>query len=164
MELLEHLRRFQHQAPVRVEEVIRSFDVGLDMNALLHPDIVGQIERSPDGYLISVQANDHPNRKRFTAAHELGHYLYHRDLLEDGVDDDKMYRSKNIGRFYNRNIRQHHETEANKFASWLIMPQALVRSWHNRLHGELKPLARQFEVSPAAMRIRLQTLGLPIHE
>lgn len=161
---LEHIRRFQSAPNVDVEALIKSFNVDVDMNAHLHPDIVGQIEKRNGSFLISVQGTDHPNRKRFTAAHELGHFLFHRDLLSDGIDDNKMYRSTNVGRFYNRNIRPRHETEANNFAAFVLMPEHLVRSWHNRLHGNLRPLAREFGVSPAAMRIRLNTLRLPVHE
>lgn len=161
---LEHISRFQRQPGVDVEDLIRSFNVYVDMNAHLHPDIVGQIEKRGDSYLISVQGTDHPNRKRFTAAHELGHFLFHRDLLSDGVDDNKMYRSTDAGRFYNKNIQPRHETEANNFAAFVLMPEHLVRSEHIRQHGELRALARAFGVSPAAMRIRLQNLGLPFHE
>jgi Zn-dependent peptidase ImmA (M78 family) len=92
------------------------------MNAVLHPDILGQIARTRDGFAISVQSKDHERRKRFTAAHELGHYLFHRDLLEEGTDDDKAYRSTKRGNFYNQNIKKWHETEANRFAANLLMP------------------------------------------
>jgi Zn-dependent peptidase ImmA (M78 family) len=33
----------------------------------------------------------HPNRQRFTLAHEIAHYVLHRDLVENGIVDDTMY-------------------------------------------------------------------------
>jgi len=162
--LEERLRPFMARPETDIESMIRSFGIDLDMTASLHPDIVGQIAKLGERYKISVQGSDHINRKRFTAAHELGHFLYHRDLLGDGVDDDKMYRSKNVGQFFNRSIKPRHETEANNFAAQILMPQRHVRSEHMRHHGQLRDIARAFAVSPAAMRIRLDSLGLPVHE
>lgn len=156
--------RFLKEPPIDINAIIQSMGIQTDWDARLHPDIVGQIEKDGGLFRISIQGSDHENRKRFTAAHELGHYLFHRDILDDGVDDDKMYRSKNVGRFYNRSIKQYHETEANNFAAKILMPAHLVGSWHNRRNGDLKQLARDFKVSPKSMRIRLQSLGLPYHE
>lgn len=159
-QIVEHIRKYQTTPKVDIEGLIRSLGIELDMGAVLHPDIVGQIEKIGDHYKISVQGLDHPNRRRFTAAHELGHFLFHRDLLGEGVDDDKMYRSENIGRFYNRHIRPRHETEANKFAASVLMPGSLVKKVHAEQNGRVQEIAREFGVSPAAMRIRLQSLGL----
>lgn len=160
----ERLRPFMTSPKVDIEGMIQSHGIRLDMNANLHPEIVGQIERKDGAYLISVQALDHPNRKRFTAAHELGHYLFHRDLLGDGIDDSKMYRSENIGKYFNTNIKPRHETEANRFAAVVLMPKNMILERHAALDGSLRDLAREFSVSPAAMRIRLKTLALDYKE
>lgn len=160
MSALDRLQKFMMQPKVDVEGAIQSFGISLNMDANLHPEIVGQIERRGDRYSIAIQGRDHINRKRFTAAHELGHYLFHRDLLDEGIDDNKMYRSTNTGEFYNRKITPKHETEANRFAAMFLMPKELVEQRHNALGGKLRDLAKEFCVSPAAMRIRLQTLGL----
>lgn len=157
---LDRLRPYMTEPIVDVEGAIRSFGILLKMDAILHPEIVGQIERRGSGYVISVQGNDHPNRKRFTAAHELGHYIFHRDLLDEGIDDNRMYRSTNVGKFYNRSIKPWHETEANRFAASFLMPENLVKRYHTIHRGDLRAMAREFAVSPAAMRIRLQGLGL----
>lgn len=51
------------------------------------------LERVGDTFLITVAANDPLTRQRFTLAHELGHYMLHRTLIGDGLDDDRAYRS-----------------------------------------------------------------------
>jgi hypothetical protein len=55
-----------------------------------------------------------PGRRRFTAAHEFGHYLLHRKKYPDGIhssEADVDGRTKVLV-----------EREANEFASWLLMP------------------------------------------
>ena len=49
-----------------------------------------------DGYRIVVNSGHNRVRRRFTAAHELGHYVYHRDLIGDGIYDDAAYRTNDI--------------------------------------------------------------------
>ena len=164
MGILELLRRFQIEPPIDVNTIIRRLGISISYDTPLHPDIVGQIQKIGSGYRISVQPNDHPNRQRFTAAHELGHFLFHSDLLGKGVDDDRMYRSTNIGQFYNSNVHPRHETEANNFAALTLMPEHLIQSRYRGTDGSARELAREFQVSPAAMRIRLDNLGLRHHD
>ena len=60
-------------------------------------------------------ANPSEGRKRFTIAHEFGHYILHRhqqDLFECGDDDIET----------GDNNERHIETEADLFASTLLMP------------------------------------------
>jgi len=158
-----HLREIFEEnrgPPANVEAIIRLLGIDLDKNARLDSEISGQIERCPDGsYRISVNADDPYFRKRFTMAHELGHYLYHSHLMEDGIDDTRAYRSTQAGRFHNARIGRHEESEANRFAAGLLMPSDLVReSW-----AELRDpgmMAKRFQVSTKAMEIRLRGLGL----
>jgi Zn-dependent peptidase ImmA (M78 family) len=47
-------------------------------NAYLDPDIAGAIEKRPgQPASIYLSAGDPPNRKRFTCAHEIGHFVKH---------------------------------------------------------------------------------------
>ncbi|TOF32972.1 hypothetical protein CGJ25_00610 [Vibrio parahaemolyticus] len=123
-------------------------------------EISGEIESRKDGtFAINVNKNHHPNRQRFTIAHEIGHFIHHRSLIGDGVDDNKAYRSVNSGKYFNRSITSGHEREANTFAASLLMPKELV---HNlRKQGmSIESMACHFGVSKAAMSYRLQGLGL----
>lgn len=151
-----------HQGPpVQVERIIRGLGIVLDKTAELDPEISGQIERLEDGrYKISVNRNDQRFRQRFTMAHELGHYLFHAEMIEEGVDDNRAYRSSPDGKFDNPFIGRQEETEANQFAASLLMPTDAVREQWALLNGDPKALARKFQVSETAMRIRLQGLGL----
>lgn len=88
-------------------------------------------------------------RDRFTIAHELGHYFLHYRLAK--LDGPKRFR---------RGARNRAETEANVFASALLMPAAeFTRAWR-RANGDEWRVALHFEVSPAAASVRAQVLGL----
>lgn len=155
------IERYTAEAPVKIENLIEALGVQLDRKAVLHPRIAGQIERLADGtFKISVSKDDHYYRRRFTMAHELAHYLLHRNLIGSGLDDTKAYRSLDIGRFNNRRILPEHEAEANRVAAKLLMPARLVRSSHAETGGNVAEMAKRFQVSAEAMGYRLQSLGL----
>ena len=146
--------------PVNIEGIIRSLGVSVDKKAKLDKEISGQIERLENQqYKISVNSKDHYFRQRFTLAHELGHYLLHSHLIGQGLDDDKAYRSVPDGKFYNQNIGSREETEANSFAARLLMPKSKLMI-EARPGREISDLAKAFQVSPAAMKIRLTVLGI----
>lgn len=153
-DIFSRIREHMKSAPVDVEAVAKSLGIEVDY-AFLDADISGQIERGPDGrYRIAVNAADSPSRQRFTIAHELGHYLYHRSLIEDGVDDDRAYRSTSAGMYHNTKIGPHQETEANRFAANLLMPTHLIKSLKARGVVTTEALAKALGVSVAAMRVR----------
>ncbi len=148
--------------PVNVTEIIKEIGISINMDADLDPEISGELERKADGrFVISANAADGDARKRFTVAHELGHYMLHAHLIGEGVDDSKAYRSDPAGNFHNQLIKRRHETEANRFAAQLLMPKKMVvrRATSGK---SVQELAGHFEVSVAAMKIRLNTLGIAV--
>lgn len=156
--VFEVIRRYWNTPPVDVEAII--IDTGIDYTQEpLHSEISGMLERLPnEKYKISVNSADPKVRQRFTAAHELGHYIYHRELVGEGVDDNLVYRSVNIGKYNNTRITQKQETEANRFAANLLMPSHLIDFLESKGITDLKHLAAALGVSLPAMRIRK---GLP---
>jgi len=157
----ELIELYTSKAPVNIEKLIEALGLQLERKADLHPRIAGQIERLNDGtFKISVNKADHYYRRRFTMAHELAHYLLHRNLIGSGVDDTKAYRSLDIGQFHNIHIKPEHETEANRIAAKLLMPARLVRRHYEETNGNIHEMAKRFQVSAEAMGYRLQSLGL----
>ena len=136
--------------PVPIDAIIR--DIGLPLSyEPMEDNISGYIERQNGSYRIVVNSNHAPTRRRFTAAHELGHYIYHRDLLGEGVGDNRAYRTEGTDR-PNVNIRPIHERQANSFAANVLMPRHRL----NAVAGEsTAALAARFGVSQATMKIRL---------
>lgn len=136
--------------PVPIDEIIREIGLPLGYEALAD-NISGYIERQNGSYRIVVNSNHAPTRRRFTAAHELGHYVFHRDLLGEGVGDNRAYRTEGTER-PNANIRPIHERQANSFAANVLMPRHRLM---NVGHETTAALAERFGVSQEAMRIRL---------
>lgn len=124
----------------------------------LADDISGELVHLGDGkYQINVNWADAITRQRFTIGHELGHFIFHRHLIGDGVDDNRAYRSTNQGRYFNQAIGSRQETEANRFAASLLMPDSLIEQL--RREGLTPPqMADRLQVSQQAMCIRL---GIP---
>lgn len=117
-------------------------------------DISGMILKSNEnggasGYAIYVNKNHHVNRRRFTTAHEIAHFVLHESLIGDGITDDALYRS---------NLSSQIETQANSYAADILMPWHLVNAATSNGMTNIGDLAAYFEVSKSAMSIRL---GVP---
>ena len=154
MTIIEAIKRAQQTAPVNVEGLARDLGVRVTY-PWVDDDISGELRRmSGDKFEISVNGTHAPTRRRFTLAHELGHFIYHRDLIGDGVDDNRAYRRTSTARYALTRIGTHEETEANRFAANLLMPMHLI----NQLRGEgltRQQMAKRLEVSEHALAIRL---------
>ncbi len=152
---LSLVNHFMETAPVDVEGLARALGVRV-RRAWLDGQLSGMIERNTDGkYVITVNASDRHERQRFTIAHELGHYMLHRSLIGDGVDDDRAYRSTSGGKYHNLNIGPRQETEANRFAANLLMPRELISKLkRDRGLRTTDDLATALAVSKQAMAIR----------
>lgn len=153
--------------PIKIDALIR--DLGIEyFEDTLPEGISGQIERvrsgsEPNCFRITVNVKDSPNRKRFTAAHELGHFLLHRELIGEGLDDNAMYRSDlTKGHYKNIKVNKSHEIEANKMAAILLMPEKAVRAEASKPNATKESMAEIFEVSAEAMGYRLGKLGITL--
>lgn len=115
--------------------------------------------------IIGVNATHHPNRQRFTLAHEFGHLVLHKEvlLLLNAVHVDKKFP------FLLRSTRsalgtERIEIEANQFAAELLMPQQHVlkalaeHSFDIDDERPLEDLARRFRVSKQAMAHRIENI------
>lgn len=113
---------------------------------------------------IVVNLRHAPVRRRFTIAHEIGHYRLHRKQKNDMpvfIDRAIYYRKDSAD-----GLEHRVEMEANAFAAGLLMPEILLDEYLDK-HLELKleksasikTLAEEFEVSRPAMEYRLKNLG-----
>ena len=113
-DILAVVRKYWDTAPVDVFAILRELGLGPAQRAL-PANISGMIERRDgDGFLVVLNNTQSMTRQRFTAAHELGHYIYHRDLLGKGVGDTLAYRAEGT-ELPNEHIRVTHERQANNF-------------------------------------------------
>lgn len=105
---------------------------------------------APAGFRIVVNALDPEQRQRFTAAHEIAHYVLHRDLIGEGVVDNALYRS---------NLRDDYERQADSLAAKILLPSAAMRDAYQHTKS-YAGLAELFHASTEAIRIRLKELRL----
>jgi hypothetical protein len=153
-DILEAISPLMSQPPIKLSRVADMIGGVRVVAAVLPKGISGEIRPDPDvpgGYLIKVNKNDSARRQRFTVAHELAHYLLHRDQIGDGIEDDVLYRSS---------LSDSREAQANRLAADLLMPDPLVSEWIDKarslqIEDIVGFLADKFNVSDAAMKIRL---------
>lgn len=145
----EIVAQYLSDAPISVDRIASA--LGLSVNYDFLGEISGKIERSQFGFVVSINASDAHVRQRFTLAHEIGHYILHRDLIGDGIVDDAMYRSK---------LSNYFETQANEYAAFVLMPPALFREQALQAHNNAAALAQVFDVSRQAAEFRLKNLRI----
>jgi len=160
----------KHKVPVNIEEQIRSEGIILNKSYLdFEKGICGELKKENGKFIINISWADHYYRKRFTMAHELGHFVLHKDLIGDGVDDNKEY--KKLYRAKNK-ITNSQEAEANDYAAKVLMPEeaiialAKLTEIIKLVKGEididilwLDYLSKKFQVSKEAFTIRLAKLS-----
>ncbi len=114
----------------------------------------GALVRNPENEIewgIFVNPKARPERRRFTIAHELGHFILHRTSQPSFLcDKESVYSGID-------NLKQI-EREADDFASNLLMPGDMLR---DRIAGKridfhlIGDLAKEFGVSLESMSIRI---------
>ncbi len=115
----------------------------------------GQIGQENGDFVIRVNRHEAKHRQRFTLAHELAHFLLHRDRVEEanGWSENVLLRAPDQP--------MQIEYEANRLASDLVIPSSQLADATAEYSGPMTPeviedLARRFGVSTAAMEIKLQ--------
>lgn len=156
---MEILADFASTYPVDVKAAAKAIGVRVFADDL-PSGISGKIQKDgKGGYYIVVNRQDPEVRQRFTIAHELGHFMYHRNLIGDGVADSPAYRALDESVYEMTPLERVHEIQANRFAANLLMPMKLVSQAERDNPGiDVPGLARKLNVSGDAMRIRK---GLP---
>jgi hypothetical protein len=127
-------------------------DHGQSLSGLLLPAI-GEI------WVNAQEGRQWPPRRRFTIAHELGHWRLHRDDDERAV----FCRSGSIAPDAAQPREQipAAEDEANVFAAALLMPARLVEQQYLRCGRDFFRLCDTFGASGAAMGRRLHAVIKP---
>jgi Zn-dependent peptidase ImmA (M78 family) len=147
-------------APIDPEWIARDLGV-LVVPQDMADDVSGMLLRRDGERVIGVNRSHPSVRRRFTVAHELGHLRMHRGrpLILD-TDTRINYRNTVSSMATDRE-----EIEANRFASALLAPEAMVREavWRTRFRTAqelVRGLSREFKMSEVDMNYRLMNLGI----
>jgi hypothetical protein len=140
------------EQPVAVERIAEDL-LGLSVSESEELEVSGLLlPREREIWLNASEARESPGRRRFTIAHELGHWICQ---CLDGRREAIYCRPKDLADSASRAL----EREANVFAAELLMPEPLVRREFVRA-ATAAELAGWFGVSEEAMGWRLYSFGL----
>ena len=114
---LEVLEAYTAEVPVRVGALAKALGLEVVL-ATLPMNISGMIQPRDDGFVIKVNRFEPKERQRFTIAHEVAHFLLHKNRILHGVTDSVLYRSR---------LSSALEAEANRLAADILMPREAVR-------------------------------------
>lgn len=110
----------------------------------------GYLKKDHEKWKIVVNSEHHIKRQRFTMAHELAHYIYHRESGDSFEDEEIFFRDETSNSI---------EITANRFASdLLINPQILEKKISEGMTN-IEDLASHFNVSSIAVKIQLTNMG-----
>ncbi len=110
-------------------------------------------DKESNSWVLHVNKEHHPNRQRYTIAHELGHFCLHRHLKQRF--EDKI--------FFRGGEPNKPEWQANEFASSILMPEREFKDMIRSGVRNVEELAKEFQVSTLALRIRAKNIGLSGH-
>lgn len=155
--------------PVDVEEIAEFLNIRIFYEDL-DEDVSGFLAVECGNATAVINKNQHPNRQRFTIAHEIGHFVLHASSERD----------KNL--FIDKKYTVHHrdhksclgtlkaEREANLFASVLLMPKDLIGKLLDESgldffdDSETFSLSKKLGVSEQALGFRLARLNYEVGE
>jgi Zn-dependent peptidase ImmA (M78 family) len=163
------LKDLLNTIPVNVERLIKSEGITLNKNATkeeigrgINRYNIGEIKKSGEEYQILILGSDHYYRKRFTMAHELGHYILHKEKIDKfgAITDSEEYKAEGI--------TPEEEAAADAFAAETLMPEEEVRkifeetmkNQSNKEEETIEEMSKMFQVSKPAMKLRLYLLEL----
>ena len=99
-------------------------------------------------WVITISADEHRSRQRFSLMHEFKHVLDH-------TTKDFLYQDRPTSSAY-----EQAERVADYFAACVLMPKRVVKRLWFEGPQSVERLAEKLRVSPAAARYRLDQLGL----
>lgn len=160
------LKTYGAELPIDVIAIVQAEGIRI-RHSEMEDSVSGLLVIKGDVVTLGVNKTHHPNRQRFTIAHELGHFLLHSQDSKIFVDDEPVVLFRDQIAAEGTKIQ---EIEANAFAASLLMPESIIREQLARQpidafdDTSMKQLAAQFGVSVRAMTIRLTKLQLLAEE
>jgi Zn-dependent peptidase ImmA (M78 family) len=134
--------------------------------APLDDELSGMIYIKDGIPIIGVNSLHHPNRQRFTIAHELGHLELHRARISNEVHVDKKFTGE-LPRLMRDATSaagtEDIEIQANQFAAELLMPRAFIdqalagKQFDIEDDGPIEELAKKFRVSKQALEYKIRS-------
>jgi hypothetical protein len=146
------LRKFYITDPRDIDLEVIAFDCGAEIQEAPLKGCAAHVIGAGDRAVITVDSNSPTGRKRFSAAHELGHWMRHRGKT-------MACTSRDLGKPWSA---LDPEAVANAFAADLLMPEYLFCPRVDGRQISFKTVAEieeMFQVSRSAAALRLVQFG-----
>lgn len=142
------VEKYLCEIPVKLGSMAKELGIEVKKSPALPRNISGKITKLPTGYEIKINKYESLARQRFTLAHELAHFLLHRDEIDrlGEIADNVLYRS---------GASETIEYEANRLAAQIIMPDDAISERQKAIGNNIDQLAKEFGVSKAVVEIRM---------
>lgn len=158
-----------YKIPVNLLKIANNCEITVydaDFEKLGNKNISGAIRYIDGKFSILLNKNESEERKRYTLAHELGHYFLDNEVLKSSkIHIDTLYRISGDSSYVahkNENelqVKLTSENEIDYFAGALLMNRMILKKVFE-IESSIERLAEIFKVSYSAMTVRLDKLGL----
>ncbi len=132
-----------------------AYTLGLSIRDIPIKGSEGRILIKDNTGIISINSTiAHEGKRNFIIAHEIGHFILHKDILRLYSDTDKT-----LSEWHTKGP---HEAEANRFASELLMPEIIFKQkvLNKKLNIKLiEEVSQYFNASLLATFLRYVNLG-----
>jgi Zn-dependent peptidase ImmA (M78 family) len=152
------------EIPVPVEKIAKSLGARVRFSPL-DEELSGFVFIKGGVPIIGVNSLHHPNRQRFTIAHEIAHLHLHPNYITTEVHVDKKFAEPVLKRDASSATgNEKLEVEANQFAAALLMPtdilNELLEASPIDIEDEtsIEEWSKEFNVSKAALQYRIRNL------
>ena len=156
------IKEYNNKFPLNIVDICNKMGIIVQETVEFPDNVSGVIFKENGNYYILVNKNHSIGRKSFTIAHELGHYILHKDLLDKENELVSYIKSKENGKDYPILARgleyNKRETEANNFAAKILMPKNEFLKKCEEFQT-IEEVAEYFGVSVVAASIRANVLG-----
>lgn len=145
--------------PIEIDKIAQHVGVEIKED-VLDASISGFLLAKNGKNTIGINSDESLVRKRFTIAHEIGHYILHSNRENDLYISKIHFRDE-----ASSTGEMKREREANAFAAGILMPRFLIERELEKLDEKspveniISALANIFNVSEIAMSYRLLNLG-----
>lgn len=145
--------------PVPVEKIAKALGAVVRFSPL-DEELSGMVYIKDGVPVIGVNSLHHPNRQRFTIAHEIGHLVMHRDMISEHVHVDKQFRVL-MRDSKSSTGTEEIEVQANQFAAELLIPSSMfdptkIIASDIDDDAPLDELAKKFRVSKQMLEYRIR--------
>ena len=147
--LLSHLG-LDDETAIDISSVAKKLGLNVYSTSFENNAISGYIKFENGEKNIYINNTQSVQRQRFTVAHEIAHYILHKEVLEQN-GGTPMFRGGDSN---------YAERQANRLAAAILMPQTKVQEMYQNQKKTIQEMAELFWVSYGAMANRISSLGL----